>query len=253
MAVRATRALLVWLAALSVLLGAGEAHAGPPYLTDDPEPTDPGHWEIYNYVIGLNGAGGFGGEAGVDLNYGAVRNLQLTAVLPVALENADGVFDKGLRGGPGIIELAVKYEFLHQSDDSWVPDVSLFPRAFVPTVGRFSTGRTDLLLPVWAQKDVGPWSLFAGGGWELNPGPGERNFWQGGVALTRSLTKTFTLGAEVFGQGPVSIQGGGFTTVNFATTWRFTPHWSLLASAGPTWDQGGGHGQVFYVSFKADY
>jgi hypothetical protein len=30
-------------------------------------------------------------------------------------------------------------------------------------------------------------------------------------------------------------------------------HWSLLASGGPTWLQGGGHGQVFYLSLKADY
>ena len=36
-----------------VLAGAaGPAFAGPPYLTDDPVPTDTGHWEIYAFTAG---------------------------------------------------------------------------------------------------------------------------------------------------------------------------------------------------------
>ncbi len=231
------------------------ARAGPPYLSDDPVPTDPGHWEIYNYVTGFNGGGGFSGEAGVDLNYGAAKDLQLTAVFPLALESGEGVFTSGFRGGPGIIELAFKYRFTHQSEGSWAPDVSVFPRLFVPTASRFSTGRANLFLPVWAQKDVGPWSLFGGGGYQINPGPGQLNFWQGGVALSRAFGKRFTLGGELYGQGRTTSEppGGGYTALNLATTYRLTPHWSLLASAGPTWEEGGTHGQVFYVSLKADY
>ena len=30
------------------------AVAGPPFLTDDPQPTDTGHWEIYNFVQGAH-------------------------------------------------------------------------------------------------------------------------------------------------------------------------------------------------------
>jgi len=246
----ATLRIALALAALTL-----PAWAGPPYLSDDPEPTDVHHWEIYNYVIGFNGAGGFSGEAGVDLNYGAARDLQLTAVFPFALENENGVFGSGLRGGPGVIELAVKYEFLHQSEKGWTPDVSVFPRLFIPTVGRFGPGGTDLLLPVWAQKDFGPWSLFGGAGYTINPGPGNRNYWQGGAALSRAFGKRFTFGGEIYAQGrsETAPPGGGYTAVNFATTYRFTPHWSLLASAGPAWEEGGSQGQVFYLSLKADY
>lgn len=240
--------------ALSVMLavGATPAVAGPPYLTDDPEPTDPGHWEIYNYVIGLD-APNLGGEAGFDINYGGAKNLQLTMVLPLALENGEGVFDKGFRGGPGVIELAVKYKFLHQSDDSWLPDVSFFPRAFVPTSARFSTGRVNLWLPFWGEKDLGPWSVFGGGGYQINPGPGEENFWQGGMALTRAFGKRISFGGEVYAQTQASLAGGGYTAVDLAATYRLTSHWTLMGSAGPAWLEGGGHGQVFYFALKADY
>jgi hypothetical protein len=235
-----------------VTLGATSAAAGPPYLTDDPEPTDPGHWEIYNYVIGLD-APGLAGEGGFDINYGGAKNLQLTMVLPLALENANGVFDRGLQGGPGIIELAAKYKFLHQSEDSWLPDVSFFPRAFVPTNARFSTGRVNFWLPFWGEKDLGPWSVFGGGGYQINPGPGEDGFWQGGMALSRAFGKRISLGGEIYAQTRDSVTGGGYTAVDLAATYRLTAHWSLMGSAGPAWLEGGGHGQVFYFALKADY
>jgi hypothetical protein len=58
------------------------------------------------------------------------------------------------------------------------------------------------LLPVWAQKDMGPWSLF-GGGYAINPGDGNRNYWTGGIALTRQASKQLLLGVEADRQGPM--------------------------------------------------
>jgi hypothetical protein len=243
-----------WLFLIFSVAPFGSATAGPPYLSDDPQPTDPGHWEIYNYVTGLNGEGGLSGLAGFDLNYGAAKDLQLTAVLPVGFSNVRGFAFDGLRGGPGDVELAVKYRPLHQSEGSWMPDVAAFPRLFVPTGGtRFGSGHAQLLLPVWAQKDFGPWSVFGGGGYQINPGAGQRNFWQGGVAITRDVSKRLNLGVEGFSQGDDTSTGGGFETANFALIYKLVTHWSLLVSGGPTWDHGGGHGQVFYFGLKADY
>jgi hypothetical protein len=39
------------------LLAPAIAIAGPPYLTDDPQPTESGHWEIYSFVQGTVGYG----------------------------------------------------------------------------------------------------------------------------------------------------------------------------------------------------
>jgi hypothetical protein len=248
-----SRAMTLAAIGVMVSLFAGQAVAGPPYLTDDPQPTDFGHWEIYNFVQGAMGPDSLSGEGGVDLNYGAAQNLQLTAVLPVAFDNSQAVSAKGLVGGPGVIELAAKYKFLHQAEGASTPDVSLFPRFFIPTDSRFGTGHVSLLLPVWAQKDFGPWSVFGGGGYQINPGAGERDFWQGGLTVTRDVTKQLNLGVEVFDQGSDSVHLDGFRTVNFGLTYKLVEHWSLLASAGPTWIDGGGHGSVFYLSLKADY
>src|SRR5437868_5750437 len=83
--------------------------AGPPYQTDDPEPTDLHHWEIYNFVTVDGRHGDFDGEAGVDLNYGAARGLQLTATLPVAFSHTP---ETGWSGARGDLELGAKYRLV---------------------------------------------------------------------------------------------------------------------------------------------
>ncbi len=198
------------------------------------------------------GAGALSGEAGLDLNYGGAKDLQLTAVIPMGF-TGEGFTTEGLRGGTGMIELAAKYKVLHQSDDSWTPDVSVFPRFLIPTERGFGYERTNLFLPVWAEKDFGPWSVFGGGGYQFNPGSGQRDFWQGGVAVNRAFGKRLQLGMEIYGQSTDDRAGDGYAAVNLAATCTLVKHWSLLASAGPTWIQGGGHGGVFYLALKADY
>jgi len=58
--------------------------AGPPYVTDDPEPTDTGHWENYLYTETAHVAGQtVRPEAGIEINYGAFADTQLTWSLPL--------------------------------------------------------------------------------------------------------------------------------------------------------------------------
>jgi hypothetical protein len=109
---------------LALLLPSHIASAGPPYLTDDPEPTDYEHFEIYAFALRTSSKGGTAGESGVDFNYGDAPDLQLTAVVPLALN------ERG-RTGFGNVELAAKYRFLHQDGDGF--DVSIFPRVFLPS------------------------------------------------------------------------------------------------------------------------
>ncbi len=244
----------VVLGLVGAVAASSPAAAGPPYLSDDPEPTDVGHWEIYNFAIGAGGPTGLAGEAGFDINYGAAKDVQLTAVVPLAFGAPNAFYENGLRAGPGNVELAIKDKFLHQSDGTWTPDVAVFPRLFAPTADHaLGTGRLGLLLPIWAEKDFGPWSVFGGGGYQFNPGPDQRNFWQGGGAISRSFGERLSLGAELYGQTRNTSAGGAFTTLNLAATYRLTRHWSVLSSAGPAWDRAQVDGYVFYVSLKADY
>jgi hypothetical protein len=47
------------------------ALAGPPYVSDDPEPTDYKHFEIYTFNSGTAMRGDTSGTSGIDFNYGA--------------------------------------------------------------------------------------------------------------------------------------------------------------------------------------
>jgi hypothetical protein len=177
----------------------GPAYAGPPYVSDDPEPNDYKHWEIYLFAAASGRQGGTAADAGLDFNYGAARDLQLTAMLPLSYDRAGGT----TRFGAGDVELAAKYKFVHQKKGSWVPDIAFFPRASIPTAGSgLGSGRLQILLPMWVQKDFGPWALFVGGGYQINPGVGNRDYWLSGVGLTRAVTKKLVVGAEIYHHGP---------------------------------------------------
>jgi hypothetical protein len=241
---------LALVAAAAALTCAAPAVAGPPYVTDDPQPTDRGHWEVYNFVSGAHVAGDTSGAAGFDINYGAARDLQLTLVIPAAYDTADGG-----RGGLGAVEAAAKYKILHQSEGGWLPDLAVFPRVFLPTASaRFASTHVNLSLPVWAQKDFGPWSVFGGGGWQFNPGAGNRDFWQSGLAVTRTLSERLTLGAEVFHRTRDAVDAKPLTGVNVGLTYKLTDHWALLASGGPGIQNAREAGESdFYVALEATY
>lgn len=228
------------LAALLAAAWTAPALAGPPYDTDDPAPTELHHWETYQFAAGAADRGNFDGAAGLDLNYGALPGVQLTATLPVGLSRAEG---GPLRAGAGDVELGIKYRFYR--DERAGVSLAVFPRVILPTGGAdFGGTRARLLLPVWAEKDSGKWSLFGGGGYELNPGAGNSDFWVTGVAVTREVAKGLTIGAELFHQGPDAVGGHPETRLGAGAVAALGGPFSLLLSGGPTFSGGrtGAHG-----------
>jgi hypothetical protein len=213
----------------AALLLAAPALAGPPYVTDDPEPTDVGHYEVYLFAGGTATKDGSGGEGGIDFNYGAATDLQLTAVLPVGWDSPNA--------GPsavnlGNVELAAKYKFLHQED--FGIDVAFFPRVFLPA-GSSAVGarHVALLLPVWIGRSWGRWSTFGGGGCTISHGGGAQNFCQLGWALTNQITPKLQIGAEIYHQGADSIGGKASTGLGFGATYDLNENFHLMASVGP--------------------
>lgn len=237
-------------AAAGVLAMAAPAAAGPPYVTDDPEPTDLGHWEVYGFVSGTHFGGETDGDGGLDINYGAAPDLQLTFVLPTAYEKS-----VGRHLGFGDIEAAVKYRFMHQSEGSLAPDVAFFPAVSIPTAShRVGSGHWNLILPFWAQKDFGDWSVFGGGAYTFNPGAGNKDYWDGGLSIAREITKRFSLGAEIYHHTAEAVGAHEFTGMNVGATYKVSEHWSVLAAGGPGLshpEEGGRYG--FYLALKADY
>jgi hypothetical protein len=225
------------------------ASAGPPFVTDDPEPTELHHWENYAFASGVHGGGATAGEAGIDLNYGAARDLQLTTVIPLGWQAGQGGAT-----GPADLEIAAKYRLLHQDEHGLTPDVAIFPRITLPTGDRrFGAGRATLQLPVWLQRDYGKWSFFGGGGYHINPGGDHQNFWTSGIAVLRQLGERLQLGGEVYHQTASERDGKPFTGVNLGAIYKVTDHWSLLASGGPGVQNREQGGFDFYVSLEATY
>jgi hypothetical protein len=212
---------------------ATSAQAGPPFRTDDPEPVELGHYEINIFSIGVQAANSWITSLPTyELNYGAAPNLQLHILLPVDAANpARGTSGLGL----GDLELGAKYRFVTPGDDDWFPQAGVFPQLELPTGNTklgFATGNTQLFLPLWLQKDWGSWTAYGGGGYWINPGPGNRNYSFTGAALWRKITDSLNIGVELFHQtnaGRLSPESTGF---NLGLTHDFSAQWHLLASAG---------------------
>jgi hypothetical protein len=213
-----------------VLAAAGPAVAGPPYLTDDPVPTDRGHWEIYAFAEGEGHGSAIDGDAGLDLNYGATDGVQLTATLPVSLAHEPS---RGWSGGTGNVEIGVKYRLLEDREAGF--SAAVFPRVILPTASRTPGGRAQFLLPLWLGKEFpGGTSLFGGGGYLVNAGGQGRDSWQAGVALTQELGKSVSVGTEITGEGSDEIGGTVPIRPGFGSVVTLSEHSSILFSAGPT-------------------
>ena len=220
-----------WFAVLAFASASTPAFAGPPYLTDDPVPTDTKHWEIYAFTAGEGRHSNVDADAGFDLNYGPVEGVQLTATLPLSFSHAPL---EGWRSGTGDVELGVKYRFFHDEEKGL--SAAIFPRAILPTASDSPGEKTRFLLPVWVGKDfTGGTSVFGGGGYTINPGVGNRDFWQAAVAVTRDVSKSVSLGAEITRQGSDTEVGTSQTRAGVGAVIQVSDHYAVLLSGGPTW------------------
>ena len=218
-------------AALAMTGTAVPALAGPPYLTDDPVPTDTGHWEIYAFTAAEGRRSTVDVDAGFDLNYGPVKGVQLTATLPLSFSHAPV---EGWRSGTGDVELGVKYRFINDEKHGF--SAAIFPRAILPTAAHSPGERTRFLLPIWIGKDfAGGTSLFGGGGFTINPGVGNRDFWQAAIAVTHDLSDRVSVGTEVTRQGSDVIGGTAQTRAGVGSIVKLGGPYALLFSGGPTW------------------
>jgi hypothetical protein len=213
---------------LSAILFDRSVWAGPPFLTDDPQPVELGHWEFYlaSQWSAANHAA-TGTAPHVEVNYGALPELQLHAIVPATLAWQSG---QPTEYGLGDIELGAKYRFVEEG--TWRPQIGVFPLLLLPTGSKergLGAGTTQVLLPLWIQKGFGPWLTYGGAGLHLASGDDDL---VAGWLLQRQLPGKITLGAEAFftfpwNGNPVELQ------VNLGLVVDFTDKHHLLASAGP--------------------
>ena len=221
-----------------------QAFAGPPFLTDDPEPVELHHYEFYTFStldrLGTDSAGSSYGAVlpGFEFNAGAAPNLQLHIVAPLALAASN---PGPITYGPGDVELGARYRFVQENE--WRPQVGIFPMLELPTgESQRGLGNGELWarLPLWLQKSWGKWTSYGGVGYVLNRAPGMRDHVFAGWQAQRKLNKKLTLGAEWFDPGRQSSAGQGTHLVNAGGFYNFNDNFSLLFTAGHSF-QGESH------------
>lgn len=192
---------------LLVMLAAPKLWAqGPPFQTDDPTPVDLGHYEAYVFG-GVDGTPAEIDPAGpaFEFNWGAIPNVQLHAILPFGaiLPSNNPVYAPGGKGpsafGLTDMELGVKYGFVKQTKHR--PQIGSFTMVEIPS-GSYAkglgVGRVWYKLPIWVQKDWGPWSFDGGIGYAIVKQYQYRNYIYGGYLVKRKISKKLELAAEVF-------------------------------------------------------
>ena len=218
------------LVSLALGVACTAAVAGPPFLTDDPEPVDLNHAEINLITQQTRAAGGRGGSVAGEVNLGCAAETQCHVALPVAFDHAAG---GSSQAGFGDIEFGVKYRFLDRPDDGW--SAAVYPTLDLPTgdSGRgLGNGRAQLLLPLWVQRSSGPWSWDAGIARLLNRAPDARDSWFAGLLAQRAFGDRLTLGAELFHRSSTAIGEPSAAGFNVGAIVDIAPHQNLLVSAG---------------------
>jgi hypothetical protein len=217
--------------AAACLLLPTAVHAGPPYVTDDPETVEFLHWEIYLATQDELTPGGATGTAPqLEVNFGAAPNLQLHLIAPLA-------YARPARGpaayGPGDVELGAKLRLVEEGQG--MPMVGVFPLVELPAGSEpngLGTGHVRVFIPLWLQKSFGPWTTYGGGGYWVNPGPGNQNYWYVGWQAQRRLSELATVGGEVYYTTADRIGGDANLRFNVGLVLDITDHHHVLLSAG---------------------
>jgi len=227
------RFLKIWLPAIAasgLLLAASPAWCGPPFVTDDPEPVDYKHFETY---LASEQSGTIGGHTTTNLlevNYGALPDLQLSFTLPYVINSPAA---QATQQGMGDIVLGAKYRFQQETADR--PMMSVYPVVIAKngnaTKG-LGNGGMQYFLPVWIQKSWDNWHTFGGGGYWINRANGVGSHWYFGWALMNDVTEHLSLGGEAYhatDQRPLENSSNGF---NLGGIYKFDAHNRILFSAG---------------------
>ena len=217
-------------APLLILFLCSTAVAGPPFLTDDPEPVDLHHYEAYAFgTVDRSFGSSFLQLPAVEFNMGAAPNLQLHIVIPGAYVTSSRAY------GIGDVELGVKYRFVQET--AKCPQIGIFPMLEVPSGDSrrgLGNGRVWARLPVWVQKSKGPWTTYGGVGYQVNHAPGMKSSEFAGWLVQRQVSKRLVFGAEVYHQGPQTVGARQSTFADAGGYYNLREDLSVLFMLGHT-------------------
>jgi hypothetical protein len=205
------------------------ARADSPFFTDDPL-FSPG-WEIKLGASSEHNATGSTWAGPIlDINYAIVPNIRLD----LTMAEIGGNPDNGESATSfGTTDFKVKWRFLEEDPQSWLPAMSISPKVTLPTAktsGGLSDGVWRAQLPIEFGKTYGNWYHFAEAGyqWAFDAKASDVAFW--GVGTLYNFNKHLAVGTEIYGLTPLDQSADTTLATTFGVIYTFDANWSLKAS-----------------------
>jgi hypothetical protein len=222
--------IITLIAGLLLLFYNEFSNAGPPFITDDPQPVDYRHWEYYISSINtMQPETWTGTSPHFEVNYGLIPNVQVHLILPM---NYVYIRNEGTHFGYANTEFGIKYRFIQETENT--PQIGVFPIIEIPTIknNEFSSGKAQIYIPVWAQKSWGKLTTYGGVGYWINPGINNKNWIFSGWEIQYDLSPLFTFGGELYYNSAVTKDSKSVTGFNLGALINFTEKFHFILSAG---------------------
>jgi hypothetical protein len=166
----------------------------------------------------------------VEALVGFYPDFQFRAIAPVILAQPKNASSLYYYGDVGV---GVKYRFIHETKT--LPHVAFYPKFTFPSgdVDAVTGNKTiTATVPLWLQKNWGPWRLSGGGGYLFNPAKDQYNFPFGGLLLQKEISEYLTLGNELYAEGAKNGSFAARLLYNAGGTYYFTDNAYTLFSVG---------------------
>lgn len=217
---------------LAIVLMVSHAWAGPPFLTNNPEPVSYKNTQLILFEFSDKTPTYTNIQAPfLEVDYGLLPQLEVNMTLGIDSNISQPYHQNGM--GFSDIELGMTYRFLQETE--YLPQIGFLPAIFIPTGESYrglGNGHTYYQLCLWGQKTLRTWTVSFGGGYVYNHAATAFNYWISGLLLQKNVNSALTLGAEIYYQG-ATYQGIPSTTIaNVGGTYNFTTRTALLFSAG---------------------
>jgi hypothetical protein len=236
-AIRGLLAGVATIVSAGAVVAPGPAWAGFPFVTDDPGTQGTGHVELDIFLqYSRFNSGATGSVPGISFAYGITDNFDVTIGLPVALSQTNGV---GTNVGIGDVSAGFKFRFVEEDADGWRPAIAVAPAVFFPSgsqVRGTGSGYVRAFVPVWLSKSSGNWTVFGGGGLNINTGTisgvRQTNWWYSGAGATYQLDDSWTVGGELYYSSPVATGAKHLMGFNLGVIYSVADGHNLMATAG---------------------
>ena len=204
--------------------------------------------EAYLFSSGGRSAAGTALDAapGMEVNYSFLPDTFAHLVIPLAYSDPR---HGGSAYGPGDVELGFKWRFVSQQRDG--VDVATFPLVELPTGSArrgLGSHRPSYFVPLWLEKDWGPWTIYGGGGRWFTHETGQRDWWYAGVLVQRQLGPDLYLGGEVFHKTAQTVAGRAGNGFNIGGGYTLGGPWQVLFSAGRNLTNAGDNRFSYYLA-----